>query len=274
MLLTGCGGTTLADGQSQALVEAGVEISDLQQSNTEYQQLVEDLRQQLGDSEAEIAQLRERAASDDSDPPARLYSGIFSHGPCGNFILAGQRLLKMDYDPLLFPQYEQHETDEVFHEEDEAFFESIHWADTGISLTDNLHTKDDPWLTRPPDLVVPVQVDEDLNHFFYVEWNGQYFEFPEGEASTFLRNWEGIVGANRVSYHGFFGSDSACDWAWVRVAAAESGGAGIFTINSGLEVEPDGTFKAFWWKDYSCGFPPSATAVWDAERHLFVSSCN
>ena len=97
-----------------------------------------------------------------------------------------------------------------------------------------------------------------------------------------LGNWEGITGANRYNYSGFFGPDKDCNWDWVYVEGSITDGnetvpgtgyGSSLEMNSYIEVNEDGKW-VFVWKDYTCPFEARyATAVYNPELHLFVSDC-
>ena len=216
-----------------------------------------------------------------SDFPGTL---LTSYGPCGYFILDGHRILKLEYDSSLGPWNEDSE------DVSSTFKDSIRWADTGASLFDPDWDDPDraPYTLRPPNKAASVSIDPALNPFFWVEYSdtGRFIE-SEGnvEGMAFeLWAWEGITGANRMNYSGFFGPDKDCNWDWVYVEDSKELGYEVDTVpgtgeawflqnNSDIKVNRDGKW-VFEWKDYSCPFENRyATAEYNPELHLFVSDC-
>ena len=203
---------------------------------------------------------------------------VTSFGPCGYFILDGQRILKLEYDSSLGPW--NGESEDGFR----TFKNSIRWADTGASLFDSDWDSDgSPFALRPPNVAVSINLDPALNPFFWVRYEPTG-AFSEGEVDFEFYNWEEIVGANRVWWSGFFGPDKDCNWDWVYVENSKEPGYEVDTVpgtgyasflnsNSNIKVNEDGEW-VFNWKDYSCPFETrGATAVYDPELHLFVSDC-
>jgi hypothetical protein len=281
LLLVGCSGTSTSVSpvydDAELLKEKDLSLSHL----NEIGELRELLAAEKDLSQGYLNEIGNLERKKRSDFPRTL---ITSYGPCGYFILDGQRILKLEYDSSLGP-WNEDSKDVV----SDMFRDSIRWADTGASLADHDWDPDrSPFRSRPPNYAAAVNIDSALNPFFWVNYQdtGRFIE-DEGNAEsnywTNLRWWEGITGANTMNYSGFFGPDKDCNWDWVYVESSldidgndtvpGTGGGSSLEINAYMKVNKDGEW-VFEWKDYTCPFETRyATAVYNPDLHLFVSDC-
>ena len=261
MLAVACGGTTVVS-RDDALVAAKAEIAELKAQLNEQTVSSDTPTSLVPTTEVQVEKTEVPVNIVESWDVPR--TGV-SQGPCGAFRLSGTGILELEYDG-----------------EDGPY----RWVDSGIDYMQMLAdeyggqwTNSRVWAQRPPDVALGFLVAEKRNHFFFMQWWTSFVSLPEWSPSVLSRDISGILGASTVSEAGFLGLDDNCQWGWIPIGSGVGDGSSRYVINSGLTIEDRYSegwwFKEFVWKDYSCeeAPPPGSTAIYDPERHMFVSEC-
>ncbi|MEC9058446.1 MAG: hypothetical protein VX410_02785 [Actinomycetota bacterium] len=291
MLTVACGGDGSED-LAEKLVAANEEITELENRVEQLLDWEFELREQLlAKSRRELGQPFESWNEPRHD--------IFSHGPCGSFVLDGGRLLKLEYDESYFAPPGEYWFNG--YEDELAFERSSEWVDTGVLLADpaneEFHKLQSSRYWRfgaPPNKVFSVEVAPDRNPFFWAQWFLDFEDWPPFPPVN--------LSGDPSFVHGFFGVDDDCNWGWVplvwahllegdgpidldeewnRPIQSDSGGwLWRGSSKQGIEVAQGDVLKTFRLEGgYACrDISPAhdmgqVIAEYDPAQHLFIAHC-
>lgn len=252
MLATACG--------SDGSVDLAAELAEAEQEIVALEKIRDELAAAKEEKETLIDLLDDSTEYVEKVPAWGPESGIGpSFGPCGIFHLNGTRVVELDYDGEINP--------DTYYPASRSTIYLNDWIDIGVNIT-SFENADGAVQGHQPEQVATFRLLPGQNHVWFMSWN------------SFLES-----GHNNDA--GFFALDSDCNWGWIPILPGSDAAENDATSGEGVPLVMNGSISLrrgdsgeaelheFSYKDWSCWDygPLYASAVYDPERHMFVSEC-